>query len=222
MRTEKGVLIRGTHVELPAHLDVPDHAIGLVIFAHGSGSSRLSPRNRYVAKILRENRLATLLLDLLTETEAEDRECVFDIDRLAQRLHLAKKWAAHEPHTANLPIGYFGASTGAAAALQAAAQDPHNLFAVVSRGGRPDLAENFLPQVKTPTLLIVGGHDEVVIDLNRIALKNLGCAKKLHLVPGASHLFEEPGTLEDVAHLAADWFKQHAQGLESVTRAASV
>lgn len=182
---------------------------GLVLFAHGSGSSRHSPRNRYVAGVLNRAGLATLLMDLLTEVEANDREKVFDTELLACRLAAAAKWAAGETVTAGLPIGYFGASTGSAAALTAAAAEPDRVAAIVSRGGRPDLAWDDLPAVTAPTLLIVGGEDESVLGLNGQALNRLTCVKSLALVPGATHLFEEPGTLEKVANLARDWFVRH-------------
>ena len=159
--------------------------------------------------LFRSNGLATLLLDLLTPDEAEDRRKVFDIDLLADRLLLTKAWLKQEPRTNQLGIGYFGASTGAGAALQAAAREPSNIRAVVSRGGRPDLAETYLPSVTAPTLLIVGGWDEPVIDMNRSAFELLTCEKKLIIVPGATHLFEEPGTLEQVADLACTWFLHH-------------
>ena len=188
-------------------------ADGIVIFAHGSGSSRLSSRNRYVAGILQQANLATLLLDLLTADEEQidlrTRHLRFDIGLLANRLVEAALWMADQPAAARLPAGYFGASTGAAAALIAAAQLPQSTRAVVSRGGRPDLAGASLPKVKAPTLLIVGGHDDVVIELNEKALKDLRCEKKLEIVPGATHLFEEPGTLEQAATLAKNWFQRH-------------
>jgi dienelactone hydrolase len=185
-----------------------------VLFAHGSGSSRHSPRNRYVAGVLRAAGLATLLMDLLTpEEEAEDRytgHLRFDIDLLAERLVAATDWLAQQPQTAGWPVGYFGASTGAGAALVAAARRPDAVGAVVSRGGRPDLAGAALARVKAPTLLIVGGRDEPVIALNQQALGRLGAAvKKLVIVPGATHLFEEPGALEEVARLASGWFTRH-------------
>jgi putative phosphoribosyl transferase len=184
---------------------------GVVVFAHGSGSGRLSPRNTFVARHLQRDGLATLLLDLLTEEEADDRRKVFDIDLLAGRLLLAKGWLEAEPQTQHLKIGYFGASTGAGAALQAAAREPSNIKAVVSRGGRPDLAEPYLPSVTAPTLLIVGGHDEPVIEMNQAAYDLLTCEKKLVIVPGATHLFEEPGTLEQVAEHAGRWFVRYLQ-----------
>jgi len=183
----------------------------VVAFAHGSGSGRFSPRNNFVARHLQQNGLATLLLDLLTPDEADDRRKVFDIDLLADRLLLAKTWLEEEPRTRNLGIGYFGASTGAGAALQAAARDPLKIHAVVSRGGRPDLAESYLASVTAPTLLIVGGDDEPVIEMNRSAYDLLTCEKKLIIVPGATHLFEEPGTLEQVADHAGKWFQRYAQ-----------
>lgn len=199
---------------LEGNLTVPAQAQGLVLFAHGSGSSRHSPRNRYVAHALREARLATLLLDLLTpEEEAVDVHTAhlrFNIDLLAERLVGATDWLRENPGTANLLIGYFGASTGAGAALVAAAQRPEVVHAIVSRGGRPDLAGPALSHVRAPTLLIVGGHDVQVIALNRQALAQIGAEEKqLVIVPGATHLFEEPGALEEVARLAADWFTHY-------------
>lgn len=190
-------------------LGIPPDPNGVVVFAHGSGSGRFSPRNNFVAHHLQQEGLATLLLDLLTPDEAEDRQKVFDIDLLADRLLLTKAWLEQEPRTKQLGIGYFGASTGAGAALQAAAREPSNIRAVVSRGGRPDLAETYLPSVTAPTLLIVGGWDEPVIDMNQSAFELLLCEKRLIIVPGATHLFEEPGTLEQVADLACRWFLQH-------------
>jgi len=194
---------------LPGILDLPEGARGVVLFAHGSGSGRLSPRNRYVAGRLAGAGLATLLIDLLDEEEAEDRSKVFDIDLLAERLLAATDWLAANEDTRKMRIGYFGASTGAAAALQAAAQRPEQIAAIVSRGGRPDLATRYLSDVKAPTLLIVGGDDYPVIPLNRDAFAALACEKSLVIVPGAGHLFEEPGKLEEVAHLAQDWFTKH-------------
>jgi putative phosphoribosyl transferase len=188
-------------------LGLPPGSRGVVVFAHGSGSGRLSPRNNFVARYLQQNGQGTLLLDLLTEDEADDRHNVFDIDLLADRLLLAKGWLEGEPRTQHLKIGYFGASTGAGAALQAAAREPSNIKAVVSRGGRPDLAEPYLPSVTAPTLLIVGGHDEPVIEMNQAAYDLLTCEKKLVIVPCATHLFEEAGTLEQVAEHAGRWFQ---------------
>jgi putative phosphoribosyl transferase len=194
---------------LPGELQCPEHALGLVVFAHGSGSSRLSPRNAYVGKVLRARLLATLLFDLLTEREAADRRNVFDIALLAERLAEVVDWLAARDETALLPLGLFGASTGAAAALTCAALRPDRVAAVVSRGGRPDLAGDALSRVTAPTLLIVGGEDRTVLELNDEALRSLVCEKSLKVVPGATHLFEEPGTLETVAALAADWFVAH-------------
>jgi len=197
------------NVRLRALLGVPEDAEGLVIFAHGSGSGRLSPRNNQVAVALREAGLATLLLDLLTSDEERDRANVFDIPLLASRLSFAADWSLAAPETAHLPIGYFGASTGAAAALWAAAEPGAGIAAVVSRGGRPDLARPRLAAVTAPTLLIVGGRDEVVLDLNQRAQAELRCENGLAVVPGATHLFEEPGTLDAAAGLARDWFISH-------------
>ncbi len=196
-------------MSLEGILGLPAQAIGIVVFAHGSGSGRFSPRNNVVARYLQRGQVATLLLDLLTPDEAEDRRKVFDIDLLADRVLLAKAWLTHDDRTKHLGIGYFGASTGAGAALQAAARDPSSIMAVVSRGGRPDLAEPYLPSVAAPTLLIVGGDDEPVIEMNRTAYRLLACQKRLVIVPGASHLFEEPGTLEQVAAQALAWFQRY-------------
>lgn len=201
-------------------LSIPANARGAVIFAHGTGSSRLSTRNRFVARVLQQAHLATLLLDLLTEEEEQidfqTRQLRFDVDLLANRLVQATRWLGGESQVGSLPTGYFGASTGAAAALVAAAQLRHTICAVVSRGGRPDLAGTALPTVKAPTLLIVGGEDRVVIELNEKALGVLQCEKKLEIIPGATHLFEEPGALEQVASLASGWFERHlVQGCES-------
>lgn len=193
-------------LRLPGILGVPPAAVGIVLFAHGSGSGRFSPRNNFVARAMREAGCATLLLDLLTEDEANDRRNVFDIPLLAERLLMATAWAKEEPETAALPVCYFGASTGAAAALVAAASAAWPIAAIVSRGGRPDLAGPDLARVTAPTLLIVGGDDAVVLDLNRAALAELRCDKELVVVPGATHLFEEPGALEAVVDLASDWF----------------
>ncbi len=198
-------------ISLRGKLDVPAKASSVVLFAHGSGSSRLSPRNQFVAEVIRKAGLGTLLFDLLTPNEeaidAQTRHLRFDITMLARRLAAATEWIKNREETSHLRIGYFGASTGAAAALIAAAEFGNGIRAVVSRGGRPDLAGEALPRVTAPTLLIVGGLDEVVIRLNEEALAQLRCVKKLKIVPGATHLFEEPGTLEEVARLAADWFR---------------
>jgi putative phosphoribosyl transferase len=193
-------------LKLQALLGVPEDARGLIIFAHGSGSGRLSPRNNHVAAALREAGLATLLLDLLMPAEERDRAKVFDIPLLASRLILATEWALRRPETAELRIGYFGASTGAGAALLAAAELPEHVQAVVSRGGRPDLASEALAQVRAPTLLIVGGLDKPVIELNHRAQGRLKSKTELVIVPGASHLFEEPGTLDIVVQHATRWF----------------
>jgi putative phosphoribosyl transferase len=206
---EQNVRIILGELALDGILGLPSDPRGVIVFAHGSGSGRLSPRNNFVARHLQQNGLATLLLDLLTPDEAEDRRNVFDIDLLADRVLLTKAWLEQEPRTKKLGIGYFGASTGAGAALQSAAREPSNIQAVVSRGGRPDLAETYLPSVSAPTLLIVGGWDEPVIEMNRTAFELLICEKKLVIVPGATHLFEEPGTLEQVANHACAWFLQH-------------
>ena len=206
---EHSVMIRTGGIALEGVLELPAGPRGVVVFAHGSGSGRLNPRNTFVARQLQRDGLATLLLDLLTKEEADDRRKVFDINLLADRLLLAKDWLEAEPRTQHLRIGYFGASTGAGAALQAAAREPPNIKAVVPRGGRPDLAEAYLPSVTTPTLLIVGGHDEPVIEMNQAAYDLLTCEKKLVIVPGATHLFEEPGTLELVAEHAGRWFVRH-------------
>ncbi len=199
-------------IALDGDLTVPMACRGVVVFAHGSGSGRHSPRNRAVAASLQQAGFATLLMDLLTaDEEATDRHTAhlrFDIGLLARRLDAATDWLAQQPETASLSIGYFGASTGAAAALIAAASDAR-VRAIVSRGGRPDLAGSWLPAVKAPTLLIVGGEDGPVIALNQSALHTLRCVKQLVIVPGATHLFEEPGALEQVMTLAAQWFERH-------------
>lgn len=208
---EHSVKITKGKLVLECILSLPTRTHGIVVFAHGSGSGRLSPRNNFVARHLLQNGLSTLLLDLLTDEEAEDRRNVFDINLLADRLMTAKSWLEAEPRTRNLGIGYFGASTGAGAALQAAAREPSNVKAIVSRGGRPDLAEPYLPSVTAPTLLIVGGHDEPVIETNQAAYEQLMCEKKLTIIPGATHLFEEPGTLEQVAEEAGRWFLRYLQ-----------
>ena len=210
---ERPVTIPAGTVELAGDLSVPAAATGLVLFAHGSGSSRHSPRNRFVAQELRHAGLATLLMDLLTRAEEEidmrSGALRFDIALLAERLAQATDWARQQADTAKLPIGYFGASTGAAAALVAAADRPSDVTAVVSRGGRPDLAGGALQRVKAPTLLIIGGDDTRVIPLNEEAFAQLGSVKELTIVPGATHLFEEAGALETVAGLARDWFRQY-------------
>jgi putative phosphoribosyl transferase len=207
------VSVAAGDAELQGELTVPGQAAGIVAFAHGSGSGRHSPRNRRVAETLNEAGISTLLLDLLTAREEQrDRltgEYRFDIDLLAVRLVATVDWVRHNPTTARLPLGLFGASTGAAAALVAAAVRPEEIAAVVSRGGRPDLAGPALPAVKAPTLLLVGGADEQVLELNRRALELLQTEKGLVVIPGATHLFEEPGALEEVARLATEWFLDH-------------
>ena len=208
-RHEHNVRITQGELALEGILGLPPNPLGVVVFAHGSGSGRLSPRNNFVAHYLQQNGLATLLLDLLTPNEADDRRKVFDIDLLADRLLLANAWLEEDARTRDLGIGYFGASTGAGAALQAAARDPLKIQTVVSRGGRPDLAESYLPSVTAPTLLIVGSYDEPVIEMNQAAYELLTCEKKMIIVPGATHLFEEPGTLEQVADHACKWFLRH-------------
>jgi dienelactone hydrolase len=211
------VKIQVGSLRLDGDLHVPTGARGIVLFAHGSGSSRFSPRNRQVAAALQEAGLATLLMDLLTREEERvdevTRHLRFDIDLLAERLVTATDWVRANAGTRGLRIGYFGASTGAAAALIAAAERPDAVAAVVSRGGRPDLARARLAGVRAPTLLIVGGLDAPVIDMNREALALLRVEKRLEIVPGATHLFEEPGTLEQVARLARDWFATHVAGV---------
>jgi putative phosphoribosyl transferase len=207
---ERLVRVTTGAVKLDGNLNLPEDSRAVVLFAHGSGSSRHSSRNRYVARLLNGAKLATLLIDLLTPEEetidARTAHLRFDIDLLAERLMHATDWLTHYPDTRDLPIGYFGASTGAAAALVAAAERPDRVGAIVSRGGRPDLAGPALSRVRAPTLLIVGGNDVQVIALNRAALAQLRCVKQLVIVPGATHLFEEPGTLDEVARLARDWF----------------
>ena len=209
--TPVAVPIRGQW--LPGDLSMPEEALGIVLFAHGSGSSRHSPRNQYVARTLERHRLATLLIDLLTpDEEAIDERTAkyrFDIPMLAERLVAIVDWLRGRKGTTTLPIGLFGASTGGGAALIAAAERPGAIAAVVSRGGRPDLADGALRRVTTPTLLIVGGFDAPVIEMNRDAMRQMRGEVKLEIVPGATHLFEEPGTLERVADLASTWFTQH-------------
>ena len=219
---EQPVRVTAGPVTLEGGLEVPPGARGVVLFAHGSGSSRHSSRNRYVAGVLQGAGLATLLLDLLTaDEEAEDRHSAhlrFDIGLLAERVAGATRWLKQDRATAGLAVGYFGASTGGGAALVAAAQRPDTVGAVVSRGGRPDLAGPALSQVRAPTLLIVGGHDFPVIGMNQEAIEQLRCEKRLEIIPGATHLFEEPGALEEVARLAREWFLRHlsrSRGTES-------
>lgn len=196
-------------LSLAGQLNVPQDAQALILFAHGSGSSRRSPRNRYVGERLQRRNLGTLLFDLLKEDEAGKRANVFDVAMLAHRLAQAIDWCQTRSEVAPLSIGLFGASTGAGAALMAAAERPQSVYAVVSRGGRPDLAASALPRVHAPTLLIVGEADQEVLAFNRRAFEQLTCEKQLRLVPGATHLFEEPGALERVADLASEWFAGH-------------
>jgi len=207
------VLLRLGEVTLEGELNVPEDAAGIVLFAHGSGSSRHSPRNQFVAEMIRAEGMGTLLFDLLTleeeERDSRSGELRFDIDFLAQRLVEATQWLKKQPEGRELKVGYFGASTGGGAALVAAAKLGSMVSAVVSRGGRPDLAINDLPQVKSPTLLIVGGLDEMVLELNDYAYSKLRCEKSLRIVPGATHLFEEPGKLKQVAEISAKWFRSH-------------
>lgn len=207
------VQIHAGRAALSGNLNIPKDANALVLFAHGSGSSRHSPRNQFVARTLNEAGLATLLFDLLTQDEeAADlrtRELRFNIHLLAERLGHATKWAEQQEQTGELRIGYFGSSTGGAAALVAAVDNPQDTGALVSRGGRPDLAGEALSKVQTPTLLIVGGNDDIVIELNEQARDRMHCEVKLEIVPGATHLFEESGALEKVAQLASDWFVKH-------------
>lgn len=206
---EQEVIISEGVVRLNGIFALPEKARGMIIFAHGSGSGRFSSRNLFVARQLQNAQFGTLLMDLLSETESMNRDNIFDIGLLADRLTLAKRWILNQPEAAHLKIGYFGASTGAGAALVAAAIDPSHLFAIVSRGGRPDLANQFLAEVLSPTLLIVGGDDDFVIDLNLKALQHLACTKELKIIPGATHLFEEPGKLEAVARFAKEWFTKY-------------
>lgn len=205
----KAVEMRINSLTLPGLLALPDKAKGLVIFAHGSGSSRLSPRNALVARVLRQAALGTLLFDLLTAAEDQIYENRFNIELISERLIKATHWLSWRPEARGLALGYFGASTGAAAALKAAAHLGPRIKAVVSRGGRPDLVRDALTQVQAPTLLIVGGEDAVVIHLNQQAYPYLTANKRLAIIPGASHLFEEPGALEEVADLAAAWFARY-------------
>lgn len=197
------------HLALPGHCTVPRDAIGIACFAHGSGSSRHSPRNQFVARTLNERGIGTLLFDLLTDDESLDRHNVFDIELLAERLEAAIDWVRAEPSLNGLPVALFGASTGAAAALVAAARRPEDVRAVVSRGGRPDLAGHWLSQVQAPTLLVVGGHDWQVLELNRDAAAHMRCEVSIEIVPGATHLFEDPGTLQQAANLAGDFLVSH-------------
>ena len=206
--TDQSVRVTGPGIVLEGLLGIPERPVGLVAFAHGSGSGRFSPRNQFVARRLQAGGFVTLLLDLLTPDEADDRRKVFDIDLLADRLLMALAWLRRQTPTAALKVGLFGASTGAGAALQAAAREPSSVAAVVSRGGRPDLAGPYLGRVTAPTLLLVGGEDGPVITLNEEAMAQLTCPKELVIIPDATHLFEEPGTLEQVAEQAKRWFRR--------------
>ena len=206
---EREIILTAGQVELPGHLAIPDRAAGVVIFAHGSGSSRRSPRNRFVAAALNQAGVGTLLAYLLTPGEELSRANVFDVRLLAARLTDITRWLQRHPGARDLPVGYFGASTGAAAALWAAAAPRMPIAAIVSRGGRPDLAGPQLALVRSPTLLIIGSNDETVLRLNRQAQQQLMCESKLTVIPGASHLFAEPGALEQVADLAISWFTRH-------------
>lgn len=210
---ETAVKISINKVIVEGNLTIPHNARGVVLFAHGSGSSRFSPRNQYVAKKFKEARIGTLLFDLLTSEEEEDdmltAEYRFNITLLAERLIGATEWCKKDPRTQQLSFAYFGASTGSAAALIGAAKLPNDISAVVSRGGRPDLAYEFLPKVKAPTLLLVGGLDTEVIELNKQAMAQMSAEKKLVIIPGATHLFEEPGKLEEVAKFSTDWFVKY-------------
>ncbi len=206
---QQEVRIEGEGVSVGGFLAIPEGASSIVLFAHGSGSSRFSSRNSYVASVLHEAGMATLLFDLLMEHEEADRRNVFDIDLLASRLVLATEWVKSNERTAALSLGYFGASTGSAAALKASVITEHRVYAIVSRGGRPDMALDVIDRVEAPTLLIVGGADYGVIDLNEAAYERLRCEKRLVLIPGATHLFEEPGALEKVSLIAKEWFLQH-------------
>jgi dienelactone hydrolase len=204
------VHIVADNIHIEGMLELPNNAQGIVLFAHGSGSSRHSPRNNYVARILHSGGMGTLLMDLLTPEEDMDDETRFDIPLLTRRLLAATDWLQTQQRIKQLPIGYFGASTGAAAALQAAAEPGNKISAVVSRGGRPDMAgADALSRVNAPTLLLIGGLDDIVIELNQEAFSHMHCTKHISIIPGASHLFEEPGTLEKVAKLASDWFKHY-------------
>ena len=216
--TPQLVRIPADDVHIEGLLELPAEAPGIVLFAHGSGSSRHSPRNNYVAQVLRDNGIGTLLMDLLTPEEDMNYQTRFDIPLLTKRLLAATSWVKAEKLINKLPLGYFGASTGAAAALQAAAMLGKDISAVVSRGGRPDLAgQDYLANVKSPTLLLVGGQDDVVIELNRDAYDLMHSKKELSIIPGATHLFEESGTLEEVAYQAASWFVQYLKLPQSIS-----
>ena len=208
-KNEKTISLTDGEKIIEGSLIIPPNAAGIVVFFYFSGSSRHSIRNNYVASVIRKKNIGTFLLDLLTPEEDSDYARRFDIDLLAHRLFIATKWLQEQTHTKNLRIGYFGASTGAAAAIQSAAETIDIVKAIVSRGGRPDLAMPYLDKITAPTLLVVGGNDGIVIELNIEAYKNLKCEKKLEIIEGATHLFEEPGTLEQVAVLAEKWFEKY-------------
>lgn len=205
-KIEKTVNIKVDSKTIQGELTIPEESQGLVLFAHGSGSSRFSPRNIYVARILQQNNLATFLVDLLTKEEDLKYENRFNIDLLAKRLVHITKWLKQNEETKELKIGYFGASTGAAAAVIAAVEEKNNVSSIVSRGGRVDLAASQLPEIESPLLLIVGERDDFVLEVNEEALKKLNCTKKISIIPGATHLFEEPGTLDEVAKITTEWF----------------
>lgn len=207
--TNQSVEIPVGRIVLEGILNVPNGAVGIIIFVHGSGSSRFSPRNSFVAKYLQENNFATLLFDLLTSKEDEIYENRFDIDLISERLKIVTEWITKQPATNKLKIGYFGASTGSAAAIKTAIDMQDNVKALVSRGGRPDLAATEISNLNTPILLIVGGNDRIVIELNSTVFDKIRTDKKMEIIPGATHLFEEPGALEEVARLAAEWFKKY-------------
>ena len=209
---EQAVTIMKEGISLSGFLGIPPEPAGIVLFAHGSGSGRFSPRNRFVAYHLQQGGIGTLLIDLLMSDEEHDRRNVFDIDLLADRVLMVSAWLRQNAATTLLSLGYFGASTGAGAALQAAARASFPVGAIVSRGGRPDLAEQYLPQVSSPTLLLVGGEDQPVIEMNQDAYRLLRCPKQFTIIPGATHLFEEPGALEQVAEQALQWFSKHLAG----------
>lgn len=206
---QKTIILKINSISIEGELTIPKPSSGLVLFAHGSGSSRFSPRNNYVAKILQKEGLATLLVDLLTKKEDMDYENRFNINLLSERLVKITEWLKETEETKNLKTGYFGASTGAAAAIKAAALEKNNVSAIVSRGGRVDLADQELSEIITPILLIVGGNDDFVIEINEQAMKKINCTKQLSIIPDASHLFEEQGTLEEVAKQSAKWFLKY-------------
>lgn len=206
---KKIINVKIDSITIEGELTLPKNALGIVVFAHGSGSSRFSPRNNYVAKVLQAENLGTLLVDLLTKEEDLDYEMRFDINLLTQRLIEITKWLKENPETKLLKLGYFGASTGAASAIKAAARQKEDIYAIVSRGGRVDLADKELATIEAPTLLIVGENDDFVLEINEYALRKINCTKELSIIPNATHLFEEPGALEEVARQASLWFLKH-------------